>query len=363
MKIALTADLHLKEISSSSELTIQQRYQVLKKIISYAEENNISHIFLCGDTFDERIRNPSNFENLCREYSSIQFYLIPGNHDYAIKNSDFIPKNIHVIEQPQWFTLSTDVEALLVPYQKKTFDEVLLECYKTHKSKKDKWILVGHGNYLSKTSIQSYLALTKNEPMYMPLSRSTVNEFNPHLVFLGHTHKPFEEDKVISVGSPYPISSNETGKRRFIVFDSDTLEYKTFYVPVFRLYLDVEFYVYPYKEKKLLIDSLKKQWNNVVSANELSPDDLDKTFLNITFSGCIQQRNLIESLIDELFNDKPVKIEKKNFDNLINANNIDSIMEVFLEKLNEKIESIPNEYKYLAELVRLKAIEIVFGKG
>lgn len=363
MKIALTADLHLKDITDSSDITVHHRYEVLKEIILFAKANNISQIYLCGDTFDERLRNPSNFEKLCGEDSSIQFFLIPGNHDYDIKKSDFISKNICVIEQPEWVELSNDVEALLVPYQKKTFDEVLLECYNKHESKKDKWILVGHGNYLSRTSIQSYLALTKNEPMYMPLSRSIVSAYNPYLVFLGHTHKPFEEDKVISLGSPYPISSNETGKRRFIVFDSNTLEYKTFYVPVFRLYLDVEFYVYPYKEKKLLIDSLKKQWNNVVSANELSPDDLDKTFLTITFSGCIQQRNLIENLIDELFNDNPVKIVKKNFDNLINANNIDSIMEVFLEKLDEKIESIPNEYKHLADLVRSKAIEIVFGKG
>jgi hypothetical protein len=61
----------------------------------------------------------------------------------------------------------------------------------------------------------------------MPLTRADVSAFQPVRAFLGHTHVPFQSERVISPGSPAAVDASETGLRGFWVVDRSMIRSNT----------------------------------------------------------------------------------------------------------------------------------------
>ena len=95
MKIAITADLHLRNKEDHPE-----RYNALENIMEQIEAENIKTLIIAGDLFDKDSRNYSDFEKLCKKHSSVQLHIIPGNHDPDISEKSIVGENIHIYSTP-----------------------------------------------------------------------------------------------------------------------------------------------------------------------------------------------------------------------------------------------------------------------
>ena len=222
MKFAVTADLHL-----TNQETNPDRFQALADILQQCKSQEIETLIIAGDLFDKEIRNFADFESVYRENAaeSLSTYIIPGNHDSGLSNSAITLENIHVIEQTSLLNLDESSSFLLVPY----IDEITMgEEISRYKNElnQDNWILIGHGDWIGGVrSPDPY-----EQGTYMPLTNSDVVTYKPLQVILGHIHLPQDINKIHYVGSPCPIKINETGQRRFAIYDTATNGIKFNYV-------------------------------------------------------------------------------------------------------------------------------------
>ena len=216
MKIAITADIHLK-----SDGKYPERLNALKNILDQLLEENIENLIVAGDLFDLESQNYSIFDNLCKEkkYGNIQFFIIRGNHDRNISSKYFTSPNIKVFNEPGFVTFGNlEPGFLFIPYSAKQSMGHFLA--KHRHLPEDNWVLVGHGDYLS--GIKN---INEYEPgVYMPLSRLDIEYYKPAKVFLGHIHKNMQAGKVYYPGSCCSIDINETGKRSFLIVDLNDLK-------------------------------------------------------------------------------------------------------------------------------------------
>lgn len=367
MKIAITSDLHLKSKNETPDL-----YNTLKEILTYLQSNSISHLIIAGDTFDKNIHNTSDFVNICNEFNKINVYIIKGNHDANLQQSLFISQNIKVIEQPTFFPLSDKMYALLIPYENKSMDEVLVSMENEIKERKKPWILIGHGTYFSRIAMLSNLPCIheKDNRSYMPLSKRIIEKLSPEYVFLGHIHKPFVEDNVISPGSPYPLDHTEKGKRRFLVFDAIDCNYYSVPLESRIIYLEETFFIIPSMDKNTdsEMNMLKSQWNAISIYNELSNSDMNKVILTAHLKGWTTNAMKLAQDMEKYFL-KDVKINKLNlkhenlnhFDFQALSNNYEHL---FIKNLLIKIDDFlqNSTYQELNNLVKIKVFDIIFKK-
>ena len=82
-----------------------------------------------------------------------------------------------------------------------------------------RWALVSHGDWSG-----GLHGADPNEPgVYMPLTRGDLAGTKPAVCMLGHIHTPYDGPPIHYPGSPYPLDVNETGLRRFLIFDTENL--------------------------------------------------------------------------------------------------------------------------------------------
>ena len=118
MKIAFTADLHLKSKVESSE-----RYNALSSIIEKIRQIKITHLVICGDLFDKDFPNYSDFDNFCKINNDLDFLIITGNHDPNFNEKYFTSSNIKVINQSKIIEFE-GANFLFIPYSfDKSIDE------------------------------------------------------------------------------------------------------------------------------------------------------------------------------------------------------------------------------------------------
>ncbi|MBW1715801.1 MAG: metallophosphoesterase [Deltaproteobacteria bacterium] len=209
MRISVTADVHLR-----TRVEHPERYNALENIFEQTSTEGVENLLIAGDLFDKDFRSYSEFEELCRKYSKLGLHIIPGNHDPSISGMSIVGDNIHI------YTDSTALEIdsttfLFIPYEEKAkMGEKIAEMEKEIEGKE--WILVAHGDYYGGAK-----ELNPLEPgTYMPLSRKDLERFNPRTVLLGHIHRPLSQNNVHYAGSPCGLDINETGRRRFLVYDT-----------------------------------------------------------------------------------------------------------------------------------------------
>ena len=210
MIIAVTADVHLASPEDHPE-----RYNALENIFEQAEGQGIEVLVIAGDLFDKDFCTYAQFERLCRAHPSVHVHIIPGNHDSAICDRNIVGETIHIHNEPTALQFGPTT-FLFVPYEPQaTMAEKIVEMEKHIQGRP--WVLVGHGDY--------YRGMRERNPLepgtYMPLSAACVDRYKPRAVLLGHIHKPLDLGLVHYAGSPCGLDISETGRRRFLVYDTE----------------------------------------------------------------------------------------------------------------------------------------------
>ncbi len=356
MKIAFTADVHLRRVEETPE-----RYQALENILAQCSERGINEIFILGDLFDRDYNNYHDFDNLGRKYPSLNITLLPGNHDPQIKQKFFTAQNIKVIEQPEITGFKeSNFSFFFVPYQPMTSIDEIIASFKIREELKGKWILLSHGDYISSWRTPN----PYEDGIYMPISFQTLIKYNPWKVFLGHIHQPNPAliGRVFYPGSPCGLDINETGKRRFLIFDPDEDSLSSEYVETNVIYFNETLLVLPLDDE---LGFIQKKLQAMVKKWELNSQELRKVYLRLKVDGYTKDKQSLSNLINEEmarlginFYDK----EGADFSCLKIAHDESDTKIVILKKFQEKLNQTDlTKFSASSEAVLEKALEIIFA--
>lgn len=350
MKIAITADIHLKTNKEYPE-----RLNALKNILDQLVDESIASLIIAGDLFDLESQNYSLFDELCRqnEYRNIEFYIIPGNHDPSINARCFTADNIRIFSEPTIQSFGdTDFSFFFVPYLAGISMGEVISRYR--KELEGQWILVGHGDYLSGIRNQN----TYEKGIYMPLGRSDIEYYNPSRVILGHIHKMTEAGRVYYPGSPCPMDINETGRRSFLLMDLSDLSITARKVNTDFIYLNEKFVVMPIKNE---FESIRYRLRELVDKWNLSKEEISRARVRFKVRGYTSDKKqllnvLRETLSDFTFYDDkgPDLSEVSLFD--------DPERTAIVERVKDRIDSLQDDCGYTEskrELILEQALGII----
>ncbi len=292
MKIAITADLHLKTREETPA-----RWNALSNILDGMLSENINTLIIAGDLFDKESQNYSDFDKFCskleHEKSDVKIYIIPGNHDPSIKEEYFTSRNIKIFSKPEiLIPANYPVVFFFIPYiPASSMGEVIAE---HNKKLTGTWILIGHGDYAA--------GLRKPNPyepgIYMPLTRNDIQYYNPARVILGHIHKKANLGKVYYPGSPCGLDINETGKRSFLILDPGTLEIKEKQIDSDLIFFNETIISLPVTSE---FQYMKKEIGRMIEKWSISENDIPKVRLRLKVRGYTSnKKKLLEAIVAEL---------------------------------------------------------------
>jgi DNA repair protein SbcD/Mre11 len=341
MKIAITADVHLKTGQEYPE-----RYNALKDMLDALVREDIRVIIVAGDLFDAGSQNYSVFDELCRDkkYAGIDFHVIPGNHDPAIGQKYFTAPNIKIYIEPVLISFGdAGLGFFFIPYfAGKSMGEVIA---KHRDSLPDRWVLVGHGDYLSGTRDPN----NYESGVYMPLGRSDIEYYDPSRVILGHIHKKTETGKVSYPGSPCGMDINETGRRSFIVLDTSDLSISERTVNSDYLYFSENMLALPtsneFEDIKNKIGSFVKSWG-------LSKEEVSKARIRLKVKGYTSDKKMLEAAISEsLEGFKFYNDEGAGLSEVLIFNDPERIS--IVERVKGKVDLLGKDYGYPQQKIDL----------
>lgn len=290
MRIALTADIHLSSRSKSPE-----RYQALENILLQLPEMGCKTLVIAGDLFDKDLRNHAEFDQLCKVHPGIDIHIIPGNHDIALAGASFTSRNVYVYNMPSWETLDeSGVKFLFLPYVRGISMGEGLAASEIGDLEPGRWILIAHGDWISGTVGRNLMEVG----IYMPLTRSDLAKFSPVKVFLGHIHAPYDSEVVHYTGSPCPLDINETGIRRFLVYDTLTGEVCPHRVEAPIIYQQETITILPVEDESAYVRAIAQErmrgWG-------LDEQDLGKVVLRAKIRGWSQDKKSLLRAVEEAF--------------------------------------------------------------
>ena len=358
MKIALTADLHLKQ-----QNTTPDRYNALADIIKKLALQDINNLIIAGDLFDKEAQNYSDFEKFCSiqqiKSENMNFYIIPGNHDFSINQNYFTLENIKVITSPLILNPdenSESVSFLFIPFTVgKSIGEVLSEQKDKLQNLQSPFVLVGHGDYI---------AGLKNpnpyEPgIYMPLTRQDIDFYNPQKVFLGHIHKKVKLGKVYYPGSPCGLDINETGKRSFLIIDTDSLEVTEQTVETDYIYINETLIAIPALNEE---EYTKEKISQIIKKYEISETDISKVKIRLQVKGYTSDKANLLKIIKENLVGMGFNFYKDEQPDLSEVYVLDDPERIAIaKKVKEEIEKLQwdNEYTSKDKILE-KALKLIF---
>ena len=305
MKIAITADLHLKDRNSTPE-----RYRSLENLLDQIKHLSISHLIIAGDLFDSQMRNYRDFDSVCKDprFSDIQIYVLPGNHDISLTNGSLTAGNVTVCDHPEMIRFDLmSLPILMVPYHEEKNMGEEIEPF-AHEFEPNHWILVGHGDWISGMQEPNPL-----EPgVYMPLTRTDVASYQPAQVILGHIHKSMDDGVVHYPGSPLPLDINETGKRRILVLDSETGQVESQPIGSEIIYLNESITVLPVEDE---ISLIARQIDSSFEKYELLEQEMKLLVIRVKVSGYSKDKRKLAEFLDtrlgafKFYKDEGVNLE------------------------------------------------------
>jgi exonuclease SbcD len=289
VKIAVTADLHLTKKEEHPE-----RFHALEDIFRQMIQEKIAVLIIAGDLFNEENRNYSEFDELCRhpKHRHIQFHIIPGNHDLKISAKSFASENITVYSAPELKQLDLmSLPILLLPYRKEQTMGEGLAAFDAE-LRRGEWILISHGDW-----VEGIREPNPFEPgVYMPLGRSDVETTKPIQVVLGHIHKPFDKGNVHYPGSPCGLDITETGRRRFLILNTETGLVKAKAVETEFLYFDEWLVVLPVQDETTFVqkklEAMFRNWDTQESEKK-------RIILRLKVSGYTADKQRLSRIIKD----------------------------------------------------------------
>jgi exonuclease SbcD len=350
MKIAVTADVHLKTKEKSPE-----RWNALSDILDKMISEDITNLIIAGDLFNQESRNYSEFDQFCKseKYTRhrIKFFVIPGNHDPSINQKDFTSENIKVFDKTEIAGFGNPpVFFLFIPYQPtKSMGEEAAE-YK--KDLTGPWILIGHGDYTAGLRDPN-----PYEPgIYMPLTRNDIQYYNPAKVILGHIHKKMNLGKVYYPGSPCGLDINETGRRSFLIIDTNNFDITEKVIDTDIIFFNENLISLPVKNE---FEYIKRKTDEMVKVWDVGKNDISKIRMRLKVKGYTSDKNKLleaikKALKDFTFNDneEPDLTEVSVFD--------DPERTAVVEKIRDEIEKLDWDDRITSkEDIMEKALHIV----
>lgn len=348
MNIAVTADIHL-----SSGEDHPERYNALVNILDDLTDKKINTLIIAGDLFDKDCGNYSRFEEICRQYTNIGIHIIPGNHDPDISRSVIVGENISIYDSPA-LEIFDGLKVVFVPY---SATHGMGECLGEF-ALENRWVLVGHGDYFG--------GLKQRNPYekgtYMPLYRKDIEEYLPWKVFLGHIHKPMNADNLYYSGSPCGIDINETGRRRYLVFNTSTGRTTSETVRTDIIYFYEKFLIIPDENE---VARLKSNAEERIAAWDLNEEERKKVRIRIKATGYSTDREAVMGCLKEVFSVYSfVKDEDPDISLLQNAK--DNRRSVIARRAIQLIEELDWNFggsEPEKEKVIEAALSLVYGEG
>ena len=195
--------------------------------LDYIAKNN-DYVIICGDLFHTNNNSNYIFYTMYKFFTkySGKFYCIAGNHD-------LLHNNINMLEKTTIGSLAL-TGAIKLYFDKFNIgnaefvvSNVIKDMSKLSVDNSNAKVLIGH-NYLEMEGCPKE-----------SLTRDDIRALKYKLVFLGHEHKPYEEEFIgestlIRMGSLTRIDTQPYNKERKIYYyqlDTDTLDYERMEVP------------------------------------------------------------------------------------------------------------------------------------
>jgi len=294
MKIAITADVHLKTKEETPE-----RWNALSDILDKMISENIDTLIIAGDLFNEESQNYSELDTFCKNAkyidSHIKFYIIPGNHDPSITQQYFTSENIKVISKPEIIKLGDkSAPFLFIPYlPAKSMGEIIAEF---NQNLAGTWILIGHGDYTA-----GLHSPNPYEPgIYMPVTRNDIQYYNPAKVILGHLHKKINLGKVFYPGSPCGLDINETGKRSFLVLNTGTLEITEKLIDTDYIFFNETLISLPAADEA---EFMEKKIQEMIAKWNINKSELSKVRVRLKIKGYTSDKNKLFKITKKALKD------------------------------------------------------------
>jgi len=299
MKIAITADVHLRTKADTPE-----RYRALDTLVSSMYDADSSNLVIAGDLFDKDFHNYNDFDAFCKLHPSIRFFVIPGNHDLLLEQKYFTASNVEIISSPE-IKIFDSLPFVFMPYDAKlTMDEALSNFFiQQNKGKEtlENFLLIGHGDYVSRSrEINPY-----EKGIYMPLSSGCVSAYRPLKVVLGHIHKPYESGSVCYAGSPFPLDVNETGKRRWLLYNTADNSLTSVILPASVIYFVENIFMLPSDNE---ISYITNQLEKMINKWQLSPEDFSKVKLRLSLKGFTTDKAKVSGFVNDFLNRRGIGI-------------------------------------------------------
>ncbi len=331
MKIAFTADLHLK---SSREAP--GRFRAFENILANIKKEKITELVLAGDVFDSEGSPSNDFERLCISEPAINFHIIPGNHDPILDTGKILGDNVNVYCTPSVKEFS-GMQIMFIPYAAGKSMGESIEQARPQLDKEKPFCITGHGDWLGgRTEINPL-----EEGTYMPLTRADITRFNPLKVILGHIHKPMDSERVFYPGSPFPLHINETGRRSFIILDTSGGEVSRLPVETEQLYFSADILILPLKNE---IKSIKDQARKVKEEWCLSDKEKKKSLIRIKASGYTSDREKARLALKDEFSGYCFYDKEPDISRLISASEDPERMELALKSLEYIDKELPWDF-------------------
>jgi len=282
-------------------------------------------------------------------------HIIPGNHDANISEKAIVAPNLRIYTTPT-ATEFGSTTFLFVPYKEKTNmgDEIAALAGSIRDTE---WVLVGHGDY--------YGGVRERNPLepgtYMPLSRENVEVFRPRRVFLGHIHKYCDQDNVCYPGSPCGLDITETGKRKFLIYDTDDGSIKPLEVTTDIIYFDETFLVLPFDDE---VPRLQEEIRKRIESWRLEPSEQTKAVVRARAIGYATDRQAIFNALKEgfaklkLYNDQEPSIEHLS---ITTDRQLNAIAERTMQLIDELGWDFGNDGPE-KQAVKLAALSLIYGE-
>ena len=289
MRIAVTADVHLSPGEDHPE-----RLNALADILGQLSGLDVDHLIIAGDLFDRDKEGYAEFDGLCNGFPGITIEVIPGNHDLNLAPGHLLGENVTVHDQPS-LVEHDGRQMLFVPFVKgTTMGETIAEF--SSGLVPGEWVLVGHGNYGGGLSTPH-----PYEPgVYMPLARRDIDHSQPASVLLGHIHVPTDTPPVHYPGSPCGLNITESGPRRFLVLDTDTLTLTPHTVNSDIVFMRERFVVLPEEGEDA---RLQQEITARLAAWDLNDTMRSRVQVRIEASGFCEDREAIRDVLVEGFSE------------------------------------------------------------
>jgi DNA repair exonuclease SbcCD nuclease subunit len=344
MRIAVTADLHLREANP-------ERLGNLEILLQQLVSERIHHLIIAGDLFDGTDGSYAQFDSLALRSTDIQFLLIPGNHDPDLRQDLFAAGNVQVLTKPTLKRLDGRV-FLFLPYREgTTMGETISGLPEVERLRTYSWVLVSHGDFAAPRRREN-----GEERGYFPLTREDLVRYRPVRVILGHIHNPNSTaGEVVYPGSPYPISAAEYGQRRLLILESESATVSEFPLTHPPVQVRAEIYLIPDGREE---EQIRRLLKSVLAAQNSS----ENLLVQVVLKGYSASRRKAQRFAQSFLSEAGIACSGIDLESL-KVNDQESLA-TLAETVRQRITALELKYEEAEELrqaVLGKALEIVYG--